>query len=461
MPFVETSTLFSGNYVNPFAAQARALAVATTIPAPQAPQFANLIQEMDQKLKARSPSQPTENQGAQQGTYDFFDFIDAINPLQHIPLISNIYRAITGDEIRPEIRMAGNILFGVLSGPVELAIGIGSAAIDYGTGKPVGDHVLAALAPNLEPIIREEYSIARYLHNPFSNEDSAQIVAVNPQSDVSIKVLQHLQNPNKAAQVYAQTAMVLEQKLNKTSSTSAEGPGQNPAQIAALNGVVSPFAATETITTQAIPNLVRSAATETQAMAKSVAHNLNTVVNLTSDAAAQLSSLAAGTANADELRLQMLSMTGDGAVQLRMATAKNRQLGIALGSSATISQQLDTARQRQITQKIGNKVTTPYDQNLNITKTALQRGQQAVTLGVLEKGNKPYFDQDLNNTKQQAAINPKRGNGATISPLTFNSRALKPNQPGSNYYGVDSMSGLNIAVAMQRALDKYQTLRRN
>ena len=44
--------------------------------------------------------------------FTFFDFLDIINPLQHIPVISTIYRAITGDQIDPGSRIAGASLFG-------------------------------------------------------------------------------------------------------------------------------------------------------------------------------------------------------------------------------------------------------------------------------------------------------------------------------------------------------------
>ncbi|MEC7538792.1 MAG: hypothetical protein VYB59_16055, partial [Pseudomonadota bacterium] len=46
------------------------------------------------------------------------DLIDMINPLQHIPVVSSIYRAITGDEISPAARLAGGALFG---GPIGFA----------------------------------------------------------------------------------------------------------------------------------------------------------------------------------------------------------------------------------------------------------------------------------------------------------------------------------------------------
>lgn len=47
--------------------------------------------------------------------FTFGDIIDIVNPLQHIPVVSNIYRKITGDTIAPAMEIAGGALFG---GPI-------------------------------------------------------------------------------------------------------------------------------------------------------------------------------------------------------------------------------------------------------------------------------------------------------------------------------------------------------
>jgi len=72
----------------------------------------------------------------------FADLLDIINPLQHIPIVSNIYRAVTGDTINPAGRILGGALFG---GPVGFMAGIGGSLIAETTGKDVGEHLLAAL----------------------------------------------------------------------------------------------------------------------------------------------------------------------------------------------------------------------------------------------------------------------------------------------------------------------------
>jgi hypothetical protein len=44
--------------------------------------------------------------------FTFDDFLDIINPLHHLPIVSFIYRAISGDEIKPAMRILGDIAYG-------------------------------------------------------------------------------------------------------------------------------------------------------------------------------------------------------------------------------------------------------------------------------------------------------------------------------------------------------------
>ncbi len=78
----------------------------------------------------------------------FGDLLDIINPLQHIPIISSIYRAITGDEISPGARIAGGAVFG---GPVGAGIAIVNAAVEASTGDDIGEAIIAALTGDAAP----------------------------------------------------------------------------------------------------------------------------------------------------------------------------------------------------------------------------------------------------------------------------------------------------------------------
>ena len=72
----------------------------------------------------------------------FWDLVDVINPLQHIPVVSTIYREVSGDEISGLARLAGGFLFG---GPIGLASSAANLGIEMMTGDDLGDHVMGAL----------------------------------------------------------------------------------------------------------------------------------------------------------------------------------------------------------------------------------------------------------------------------------------------------------------------------
>ncbi|MFC3674424.1 hypothetical protein [Ferrovibrio xuzhouensis] len=80
--------------------------------------------------------------------FSFGDFLDIINPLQHIPIVSTIYRAITGDTIQPGARIAGDTLFG---GPIGLVGGVIDAMVQESTGKDIGQQALAMVGIDVGP----------------------------------------------------------------------------------------------------------------------------------------------------------------------------------------------------------------------------------------------------------------------------------------------------------------------
>lgn len=86
---------------------------------------------------------------------EFGDLLDAINPLQHLPVVSSIYRETSGDGIGLPARLAGGFLFG---GPMGL---LGSAALALFEGI-TGDSPLGHL---------------RTLANDLGKEDAASAAA--------------------------------------------------------------------------------------------------------------------------------------------------------------------------------------------------------------------------------------------------------------------------------------------
>jgi hypothetical protein len=78
----------------------------------------------------------------EQEEFSFRDIVDIINPLQHIPIVSTIYRNMTGEKIGAVPRVIGGALWGRLGGFVS---GLVNAVVDWFTGKDIGDHIYAAL----------------------------------------------------------------------------------------------------------------------------------------------------------------------------------------------------------------------------------------------------------------------------------------------------------------------------
>jgi hypothetical protein len=72
--------------------------------------------------------------------FSLHDLLSIVNPLQHLPVIGTLYRALTGDTIGVPEKIAGDALYGGLWGAVS---SVADAAFEAVTGKDIGDTVLA------------------------------------------------------------------------------------------------------------------------------------------------------------------------------------------------------------------------------------------------------------------------------------------------------------------------------
>jgi hypothetical protein len=99
-------------------------ATAPAMPVPQAP----------------APAAAAKEQSDDGWDFSFKNLLDLINPLQHIPVVSAIYRELTGDRPALPEKIAGDTLYGGLLGFVCSVADSAFAAL---TGKDFGDTVLA------------------------------------------------------------------------------------------------------------------------------------------------------------------------------------------------------------------------------------------------------------------------------------------------------------------------------
>jgi hypothetical protein len=81
--------------------------------------------------------------------FSFHDFLSAINPLQYLPVVGTIYRAVTGDVIPEALREAGSLLVsGLMGGPIGLGINIVTTLAEKASGIDPEKIVTAALNPS-------------------------------------------------------------------------------------------------------------------------------------------------------------------------------------------------------------------------------------------------------------------------------------------------------------------------
>lgn len=88
----------------------------------------------------------------------FEDLIDAVNPLQHLPVVSAVYREASGDGISLPSRLAGAFLFG---GPTGLAGAVALTVFEEVTGDTILGHLSGLFGGETEGETEGEGTAAR------------------------------------------------------------------------------------------------------------------------------------------------------------------------------------------------------------------------------------------------------------------------------------------------------------
>ncbi len=97
---------------------------------------------------AQGPAAAVAKAKENSSSFGFDDLLDIVNPLQHIPVISTIYRHLTGDTIGTPEKIAGDTLYG---GGTGLLCSLGDSLFQELTGKSVGDTVYAMVVGDDAP----------------------------------------------------------------------------------------------------------------------------------------------------------------------------------------------------------------------------------------------------------------------------------------------------------------------
>lgn len=143
-------------------------------------------QEYARQLAAKAaPAQVTP--GATQGSgsdsgFSFDDLLDIVNPLQHIPVISTIYRHLTGDKIGTVAKLAGDALYGGVTG---LACSLGDTIFQEATGKSFGDTVYAMVIGDDTPAAKDTPATGIASASPSNTTTVA--AAAQPDAPVAVK----------------------------------------------------------------------------------------------------------------------------------------------------------------------------------------------------------------------------------------------------------------------------------
>ncbi len=122
------------------------------------------------------------------GDDDFVhDMIEVFNPLQHIPIVSTIYRQMTGDKIGPVERIAGDTLYGGLLG---LASSVANVVFQQITGKDFGDTALAmlGLGDDKSTAVATNATAAQPASSREADGAPAQLISVAAKTDSSSTV---------------------------------------------------------------------------------------------------------------------------------------------------------------------------------------------------------------------------------------------------------------------------------
>ncbi|MGP1254015.1 MAG: hypothetical protein ACTS10_06365 [Kiloniellales bacterium] len=80
--------------------------------------------------------------GAEEPDFSFGDLLDVLNPLHHIPVVGNLYRELTGDEIGGTARIIGGGLYGGAFGMIGAAF---NQIFDDATGRDMAETALAVV----------------------------------------------------------------------------------------------------------------------------------------------------------------------------------------------------------------------------------------------------------------------------------------------------------------------------
>lgn len=177
-----------------------------------------------------SPTAKSGKDGDGEGM-SFWDVLDVVNPLQHIPGVNKIYQAITGDTIKSPAKIAGAALF---FGPIGIAVAAADAVVEKTTGKDTLDHVASTLGLEGDEPAAEDDPFTVTAQRPRRTADAAAPAEKGAQAAPVVEKTAAAPAAGQPVELSDGQAALLESLMGASGSTA-----RTPAAIAQASPVVA------------------------------------------------------------------------------------------------------------------------------------------------------------------------------------------------------------------------------
>lgn len=93
------------------------------------------VSDASQAAATRAAAAPSPPAATRHHGFGFGDFLSCLNPLQYLPVVGTLYRAVTGDTIPETVREAGSLVVsGLTGGPIGVAMSVGADLVERAVG---------------------------------------------------------------------------------------------------------------------------------------------------------------------------------------------------------------------------------------------------------------------------------------------------------------------------------------
>jgi hypothetical protein len=173
--------------------------------------------------------------------FSFHDFLSAINPLQYLPVVGTIYRAVTGEVIPEPLREGGSLLVSaLLGGPIGLISNIVATIAEKITGIDPEKIAVAVLNPAGPVVSPAGPVVAAGVKKPTSEPVKAIAPALEKLAPASPQVAL---TSEQLAAYGVRTTPSGAMKLGKLEGADV----LNALQLARLSGAAAAYAANQTL----------------------------------------------------------------------------------------------------------------------------------------------------------------------------------------------------------------------